>query len=184
MSDLPTPVLVVVDNPDQWPQVFATIKKQTGMPATVNADTVDNLISVAAPLLFDAAIHGDLERMRGYFTDKVIAQCKGNADAFVDMKVHTVHIHLIGVPDLQDLAHPNPSIRVHLTLLGSSTSGEDRSQSQTWDLLTNAEVMTTPSECKSCGGPLTEGELVCPHCGADLHKIAHLPLAVSQLQLY
>ena len=174
------PIEDSVDNADEWQEVAAQISSLAGAPTQITLEIVAGMISGAVPLLFAADAAKDVNPLRGTFSGEVIAQCERYPGVLEGATPTSALIRLIGVHAQEG----HPELRVHLAIQVKGADGTESVSSQFWDLQVGGEVIVGQSTCPNCGAPLSDGVLICEHCGADVRGVAKVPLVVNRLELY
>lgn len=178
-----TPITLTLENPEEWPKLAEQIEARTGMPPTSDPEEIVGMAALAVALVYQCDADGDFGRLRGTFTDDVVAQCERNHGCLMGARPLPGTMELIGA-GYNDTGDPAVRVRVAITVQ-SDDSGPPRPSTVFLDLQLGAEVTEeSTSVCKNCGAPLAHGQLVCSYCGSDMRTVMRVPLAVCNLELF
>jgi hypothetical protein len=175
-----TPVAASIENPGDWDTLAAQLAVGTAMPTVLTPDLISGTIAGAVPLLFGADAAGNVDLLRGTFSDVVVAQCSRNLGCLMGARPVSVVVHLVG----SRVVDGHPILRAHLSIQTQEANGSSGVQNQFWDLQCGAQVTVGQQSCPNCGAPIAPGELLCRHCHADVRSVVEVPLVVSKLELY
>lgn len=174
------PVPATIDNAADWDVLRDQITLGTGMPPAVTPETIVGMVGSAVPLLFAADAAGDLNPLRGAFSDPVVAQCNRNVGTLMGALPKAVVVHLAG----SRVVDGHPVVRAHLAIQTTDADGHPTASQQFWDLQFGGQVTVSQPTCPNCGAPIGNGELICGHCHADVRSVVEVPIVVSRLELY
>lgn len=174
------PVPVSITNPADWGDISRTLSEKSGVPSTVDLDSLTSMLSGAIALLFEADRVDDIDLLRGTFSEQVIAQCQRYQGYLEGGRPLSANTYLIGVPNNAI----NPCIRVRNTITDETTNSESHTVEQFWDLEVNRQTLVGLSSCPHCGAPMKLGELICKYCHTDVRMNITAPLLVVKLETY
>lgn len=175
---------MTVTNPQAWEQIAHDIELRTGVPPAASLEEVAGVVSSAIALLYSADASGDMDVLRGVFSDPVVGQCERNRGCLQGaVPAPGGQLTLIGAP-YRDNGEPVPGVRVRAEFPVTTQSGSALPSGLFMDAEFGARVtMPAARTCSNCGAQLGSGELLCSHCGADMRTEVSTPLAISRLLL-
>jgi hypothetical protein len=175
---------MTVTNPEEWDAVAHNIEMHTGVPPNATIDEVAGLVSSAVGLLYAADASGEMESLRGVFSDLVVGQCERNRGCLEGaIPGPGGRLTLVGEPYRED-GDPIRAVRVRADFPVTTPAGRTLPGGLFMDVEFGSNVTVAAARnCSNCGAPLQPGELVCSHCGADMRAEVRTPLAIGRLQL-
>ena len=173
-------LLVTVETPGDFDALSDEIVRLTARPMNANIDTLENFVAAAAERFFSADATGNVDQLRGFFSDAVIARLQAQPAGFGQVSPTEVSLRLGTV--LPEVAPP--TLRIHLAFKTNPTPADQTVLSWFWDLNFDANVVVAAGVCKSCGATLSSGALTCRYCGADQEVTKGVPIVVVRAQYF
>lgn len=175
---------MTVTNPEAWEQITHDIEMHTGVPPEATVEEIADLVSSAVALLYTADASGDMEALRGVFSDPVVGQCELNQGCLEKaVPAPGGQLTFIGEPYLPN-GDPIRGVRVRAEFPVRTAAGTTHPGGLFMDVEFGSHVTVSAAHsCTNCGAALGRGELLCSHCGADMRAEVSTQLAISRLQL-